>query len=508
MKVDVLLVHPPVNFNLVRRPIQFSSVMGYGLLHIAACLEEMGYKVIVWDLQEAYRMRIPLEQIQKSLNTYDPTVIGVELNWVAFSKGAIQTAELFKKVRPDIPIVIGGMHATIFANEIVQKHHSVIDAVLKGEAEKTFPKIVKNLEEKENIGKVGGLVTFDGKRLHEVPLRKNDIYINLDDIPLCSYKVVRHIIDNTPRPVPPIMAINTSRGPCKFNCTYCIGRYIAPLSGRRAFSTHSSEWIVDQINIYIDEGVDGITFQDYLFLSEKKRLIDLAEAIQRDQINEKIKGINMIAIPGLLSGDTLNQLSRAGVCEIDYGAESGSNCVLRLLKRPTSSEIILDSVKATISRGIVPLTWWMTGLPNEGIKEVEETLKLINKTIEEGSIPKWITPLIIMPETELFRRAKDYGISLRLKTFEEFSIYSDIEMKAVPWHPEAISHETKYFDRYDILRTTINMKLDIFSRREEIVKNFIEKYATIVTAYHPQLTTKLLERQIYRVLGGMLTTHW
>ena len=54
LKVEILFVHPPVNFNLKKNPAQASLYVGYGMLHLAACVFKRGFKVALWNL-EAFR---------------------------------------------------------------------------------------------------------------------------------------------------------------------------------------------------------------------------------------------------------------------------------------------------------------------------------------------------------------------------------------------------------------------------------------------------------------------
>jgi radical SAM superfamily enzyme YgiQ (UPF0313 family) len=287
---------------------------------------------------------------------------------------------------------------------------------------------------------------------------------------------------------------------------YCIGRSIEYLNGRTSISYHSVEWIVNQIKILIEEGFDEFAFQDYLFMAGKKKLDELVQTIRKERINEEVFGLNMTAIPGLFGADLLEKLSKAGVYSIDYGVETGSNRLLKKLSRPYVRREILDSVKITVKKGIIPFTWWMTGLPGEKNEDIQETLDLINKTIEMGSIPRWITPLVIFPGTKLFERAKEFGVKLRLKSFEDFSIYSDLEEKNDSWYPEAISHETEFQNRYDILRNTLDLKHRIFNNNNRIVNNFLEKHVENIISYHSHFNSKMIESLVIRCLNSLLRT--
>jgi radical SAM superfamily enzyme YgiQ (UPF0313 family) len=256
----------------------------------------------------------------------------------------------------------------------------------------------------------------------------------------------------------------------------------------------------------MDEGSEEFAFQDYFFLIGKNKLIELTEAIRREKIHEKILGLNMTALPGFLDKDLLTKLSNAGLYSIDYGTETGSNRLLDVMKRPYDKAAILKSVRNTISKGIIPFTWWMTGLPNEKKEDVEQTLDVINKTIELGSLPRWITPLVVFPGTLLFKKAQEYGLKLRLKTFEDFSIFSDLEENNDSWYPKAITHETEFQNQYDILTNTLYLKREIFNKKKKIVVNFLEEHAEKVSIYHPKFTSKMIENLVERCLNSISRT--
>lgn len=511
MKGDVLLIHPPVNFDLAREPFMPASRIGYGLLQIAACLLTTGFRVIVWNLDGAVRRGLSPQAVARELNAIDPVVVGIEMNWLNLSRGALQTAELIKTLRSDIPTIIGGTHATLFSRSIIRDYHTIVDGVLTGEAEKTFLRLVENVEKKGRMGSVGGLVYFKDGHIRHVARKKGDLYENIDDLPPYTTKLIQPVTQDLPAETPffqgivgPSMAVETTRGPCRLKCIYCIGGRIDRVLGRSIFTTHSPEWILNQVTLLIEEGMKDLTFQDQPFLSGKKALLALAKTLQREQISAKLNGINMTAIPGLLDGEILEELSKAGLNSIDYGVESGSNRILTLLKRPTSRAVVLDAVKLTISKGIIPKTFWMTGLPKETPKDLDETQDLILQTTNVGGIPWWITPLVIIPGTELFERAEAFGVKLHLKTFEDFTVYSTLWEKAIAWYPEAVSHETENMTRYDILKAAFDLKLEVYKRSTDIIQNFMQTYADTVTSRHPNLTAPVLEQIIRENLKNLL----
>jgi len=514
MKTDILLIHPPTNFNLPRGALHAlpSYHIGYGMLHIASTLLANGFKVTVWNLEEAFHMdNLTPRKFSDIMRKIECRLVGIELNWLHFSRGAIQTAKIIKKTRPDITIIIGGTHATLFADQIIKGYNKIIDAVLKGEAEKTFLQIARKIEEKDSLDKVdvGGLVTFRDGRVMEIPLKEEDIFANIDEIPPFTYRVVKHIKnDKETRRLFAGSAINTCRGPCPYNCVYCIDRNLSVLSGRRKFVVHSPEWIINQMKLLIEEGCHEFAFQDNLYLSGKKYLEELSRMLIKEKINERINGFNIIAVPGFFNMEILEELSKAGCTNIDYGIESGSERILKLIRRPTSLELIIDSIKKTVQAGIIPFSWWMTGLPDEGKEDVKETLKLIIETSNLGAIPKWVTPLILLPHTELFEKADNFGIKPRLKSFKDFMIFSNLTRKKISHYPEAITHETIKMNREEIINASIYLKLEIYKRREKIIRNFRRKFLKNIISHHSYFTSEQILNIIKTILSIQLESFY
>ena len=58
-----------------------------------------------------------------------------------------ETARRLKSLSPDISIVVGGQHASLFASEISDRYRDCIDGVIQGEAEAPLLTICRALAE-------------------------------------------------------------------------------------------------------------------------------------------------------------------------------------------------------------------------------------------------------------------------------------------------------------------------------------------------------------------------
>ncbi|MHA1386577.1 MAG: B12-binding domain-containing radical SAM protein [Candidatus Helarchaeota archaeon] len=491
--MDVLLIHPPsiLDAQLSRKSIMSSNMIGYGMLSIGALLKKEGYNVEIFNIPYAYSLGLSEENVFNILKNYDPKIIGIELNWIQFSKGAIDCAKKIKEFFPNTPIIMGGVHATIFAREILELYSNFIDAVFIGESELTFLEYINKFENGQNLSEIPGVVRLDeNKRIRDQGPAK--IFKNIDDIPPYSFDIVK------PKFLEPydLGMINTCRGPCIHNCIYCIGNrstYTNSLRARRTeLAIHSPRWIISQIR-HLLPYVKKISIQDYIYCKPKE-VWKIAKSIQREKLDEKIKAFNFAALPGSLNQEILTALSKAGVDNIDFGIESGSEKILRIIKRPYNIQAVLDSIKKSVKSGILPKTYWMVGLPSENMNDILKTKELILKTIKLGGVPRWVTPLCIYPSLYLFENANDYGVILILKEFQDFFTFSSTKRNINSWYPSVITHETENLKVDDVLKKSLELKRFITANNNLILK-IQAKHLKNYIKFHPKFNENtLLER--------------
>lgn len=466
------------------------------MLSIGAFLEREGYKVEIFNFPYFYSLGFTDQDVIKLIKS--PKIIGIELNWIQFSKGAIDLAIKLKEVFPSTPIIIGGVHSTIFAREILELYNKYVDAICVGESEITFLEYIKNFENNENLSKVNGIIRVDEqKRIRDQgpPI----IFDDIDELPQYSLNMVK------PRLFSPydLGMINTCRGPCIHSCIYCIGNkntYSKSLRSKRTkLAIHSPEWIDSQIQILLKD-VKKLSIQDDIY-SHPKEVLKLAKYIQKEKLDERIEYFNFAALPGSINKEIFTALSKAGVDNVDLGVESGSEKILKILRRPYTIPIVLDSVKACIKSGILPKTYFMVGLPFETENDIEKTKELISSTIRLGALPKWITPLVIFPTLELFENAEKYGLKkIKLRTFREYCSYSTTQRNLNSWYPDVITHETENFTVNDILKKSLELKRYILANLDLILKNQ-KKNLKYYFKFHPKFDQNVLLQRNKLVLN-------
>ena len=81
-------------------------------------------------------------QLCTEVKEFGPEIIGIGCMFSGSFKGLLAIARKVKDALPTTPIIVGGMHPTLYAGRILEKY-SFIDYVLAGEGEQTFLEFIQ-----------------------------------------------------------------------------------------------------------------------------------------------------------------------------------------------------------------------------------------------------------------------------------------------------------------------------------------------------------------------------
>ena len=169
--IDLLDVHPHL-----------------GLLSLAAVAGQHRHDVSIYDPKRKVRSR----QLPYDADLYDrvafellgnsPDVIGFTTLGCSFAF-VLNVAQRIKEAEPDMPVLLGGPHATMLHREILQRFRQ-IDVVVRYEAEQTLAPVLQALE-RRNFEHIPGITWRDGGNIRESPgMPRVD---DLDTLPIASY---------------------------------------------------------------------------------------------------------------------------------------------------------------------------------------------------------------------------------------------------------------------------------------------------------------------------------
>ncbi len=141
--VDLLLLHAPSVYDFRERSILYGPVSDMvpsstvfemyplGFLTIASFLHDRGLRVRIVNL--ALRMMNDRGfDVPRFLAGLRPRAIGIDLHWLPHAHGAIEVARIAKEQHPDVPIIMGGLSASYFHEELIR--YPAVDYVLRGDS--------------------------------------------------------------------------------------------------------------------------------------------------------------------------------------------------------------------------------------------------------------------------------------------------------------------------------------------------------------------------------------
>ena len=396
--MNILLINPPFKNVLEAETPKFvnknrGANPPMGIISIATCINEATeHKAHVLDAQ---LLEMNYKDIEREINKVKPEVVGM----AAFTFTLIDTlamARVIKKINPDIKIVFGGPHATLFPYETAVQEG--VDVVVAGEGEITFPELIENIHDFEKLRKVNGLMFKDeyGKVIVTPP---RDFIDDLDDIPIPDRTLTPyHRYTSVLAKKNPLTTMVTSRG-CSFRCSFCD----RPQAGGKTWRANSVKRVVDEMQDIKELGINEILFYDDTWTMDMLR----AEKICREILARGLDiGWDIRTRVDRVSPQLIRLMKKAGCHRINFGVESGTQKGLETIKKDTNLEKIKEAFRICKGENVDSLAYFMFGLPRETREEMSQTLDFAKQIDANFCHFSVFTPF---PDTEIWRNILEKG---------------------------------------------------------------------------------------------------
>jgi anaerobic magnesium-protoporphyrin IX monomethyl ester cyclase len=280
---------------------------------------------------------------------------------------AIETVRAIKLARPDIPIVLGGWHATLFAEETLRE--SDVDYIIRGQGEFTFIELVDCLNAGRKPHGVAGVSWKDGPEIvHEQDRPIGDLNqlpslkaADFDFLNLEYYQIRKTLF------------YMSSIG-CPYSCRYCC---IGSQSGLK-WSGLSAEQVVGELKgLYDHFGFRDLIFWDNVFFVNRSRVRSICEGLLSYKMDLKWSAHGRINEIITWEDDFIKILKQSGCQSIYIGVESGSQKLLDSIDKKISASDVLPAFRRLKAYGISVAVNYMVGLPGETHQDVKATIASI-----------------------------------------------------------------------------------------------------------------------------------
>jgi len=415
----ILLINPSIKLlqDSLRR---LTSPLG--LLYLGTVLKKNGYEVkIVNSPCEGYEnvrdvgggyivYGLSDDDIKEKIRKFDPDLVGVGNLFSAQRDNSFNHCKLVKEVK-DVPVIIGGIHATLAPQDCID--NPFIDYVILGEGEHRILKLVNGLNEgKETFDFDGIAYKKDGKSIIKPVITRID---NLDEygvpdrslVDMKKYFEVGVFYSPFPkrRNVERIM---TSRG-CPFHCIFC-----AYTTGKKMIFRSVDNVIAEIDDLVKKYGIGEIQFSDDNLTVNKERAMELFKKMEPYGLSWCTPNGIMVKT---LDKEIIEAMAKSGAYQITFNIESGSQRVLKEIihKDVPEKEAVKELVKICHDNGIQVHGQLMIGLPGETKEEIEATLHY-PYSVDFDSVSFFIAnPL---PGSQLFELCKKKGYLKKDRTID------------------------------------------------------------------------------------------
>lgn len=400
MKTKVLMIYPP---NAGARPnakgIYFPMGVGYvaGVLreHCDVEIHDLNLDFCLGTICDANQTRPILED-----RDYDILMIGGVFPKYKYLKRFI---EISHDVRPNAPVIVGGSY--IEPNVDVLVPFLQADYYIIGEGELVSLELVKALEAKRSVSEIKGLAYMDGSKL--VNTGRAPTIIKLDELPfpardLVNFDVYKRYFAKC-QPLLYAAHMTASRG-CPFNCVFC-----NPAFGRKVNLRSPENIFMEMEMLWRDYGVNYFYLNDEMMMGGKKEtLVNFSEFMLK-KTNGRFKWGGTLNHQ-LMDVELVHLMARSGCMRLGFGVESGSDTILREMRKKHSLDKLLEIVGACNKYKIEVDFSLLTNTFSETEETLRETHEYLLKHVNGffRYIPQihFITPI---PGTDIYDQAKASG---------------------------------------------------------------------------------------------------
>lgn len=357
--MKVLLVKP---YNISDH-VQPSLGLGYLANSIK---KEHGVKII-----DCIKEKLDIDGLTEYVERELPDVIGFQFYTYDFNfiKNAV---EKIKRQFPAITVVAGGPHPSSCGPEILNQIEG-IDFLFQGEAEKGFPDLLALLSKKNNdFSKIGGLIW---RKSAVQPVCNPPVFSeNIDELGFPAWDLIH------PETYPeaqhgaffknfPIAPIITTRG-CPFRCTFCA----AYRTTGKKLRTRSAKNVVDEIELLHHKfGIREIHIVDDNFTLNKEHAKSILKELKQRGLKISWAVPNGIRL-GTLDSELLELMKETGCYLISVGIESGSDRILKQMKKSLTVDVIRKEINFIKSFGFEMAGFFIVGFPGETEDDINKTI--------------------------------------------------------------------------------------------------------------------------------------
>ncbi len=486
-RTDLILLHPPSVFKFRELPLFFGPVSDVvpsssifeiypiGFLTISEYLTRHGMSARIINL--ALKMlRDRTFDPEPFIKRLSAEAFGIDLHWLPHVDGSLCLAELVKKHHPDTPVILGGLSATYYHEEIMRDYPFVDFVVCGDSTEEPLLRLMRAIRAGGGYEDVPNLVWRDERGRNIVNERsfrpENMDYVDFDYSHLIKM-VIKYLDPSGYIPFKywlnyPVTAVFTCRG-CNHNCGACGGSVAAfnRVCQRQKPCFRSPELVADDIRRIADYTGAPVMVLGDLLQAGREYADRFLDAMKRHRIRNEVC-IEFFAPP---PDDVLRKAADSlQIFNVEMSPESHDINVRKTFGKNYENSALESMLSTLVEVGSKRVDlFFMVGLPNQDHTSVMETVRYCGELMTRfGGNGSMVLPLIaplapfIDPGSAIFEDPEKYGYRLFARTLKEHR-----QAMLMPSWKYTLSYETNWMSRDEIVKATYDGALALLDLKEK-----------------------------------------
>lgn len=383
------------------------------ILYIAAILRGIDVSSKILDLnlapitEQDNAENKMLQYAREEILKYKPDIVGISCLTTSHFPFMRKLAAMTHDILPEVRILLGGVHATLFAREILSNCPD-FDYIVMGEGEEQTAQLVKAFIS-GNIGDLSHIQSLAWRKPSgEVVINPRKNYIEkLDDIPMPAWDLIdfnsyyrEHSSWYNPKCHDikisiPILATRS----CPYDCNFCS----AHRTMGRGFRKRTPSNIVDEIEYHVKTfGHQYFGFADDNLTLYKPYVIEICNEISKRGLDiqfESFNGYNLAS----LDAEVIDALASVGciyaILPIEHGCDMIRN---EIIGKKLPREKIFEVMSLYKKNKIQTRSMFIMGFPEDTSRTLKETVKMIDELSPDMAD---VFTLIPFPGTRVFKQA-------------------------------------------------------------------------------------------------------
>lgn len=392
--------------------------MPLALVAIGSALDAQRFEVIIVD---GRMMENPLEALRKACQ--GALCLGVTTLTGAPLKDAIFISRRIKAEFPQLPIIWGGWHTSLFPTQTLEDVPEV-DITVQAQGEVSFREICEHLAEGASLAGISGISIRKEGIASRNPARP---LADMNELPAYNYELIdvesyfkakgRRQFDYF-----------TSTG-CYFRCAFCADPFVF----QRKWSALEPERIASELAHWQSKyEFEDVNFQDETFFTYRKRIMAIGQAFLDRKLDFSWAGTMRADQSHRLSEDDFILLKRSGLRRVLIGVESGSQEMMDWMKKDIKIEHVWEAAERCKQHGIAVIFPFIVGFPDESDKSFAQSLEMAAQL--RAMSPQFQTPIFYFkpyPGSEITRKVEAGGYALP-QSIDEWAAFDYIGSSG-PW---------------------------------------------------------------------------